>query len=200
MAVPWWRYLVGTWQHSGDGQEPLRARQEGTHWRGGTDLESTNVYVRNLLRIMRDGQPTTLELAVQELLDLGSDPAKVSEAANLIRARNKEVQSSPRCPARSSVTIWRPGTSGPAKRIATGHGLSSCSGPRAGTRNPSPTLTIRRRRSLRNCPTRRGTAPTSARGLVLGYVQSGKTTNFTAVIAKAADAGYRPVIVLSGSP
>ena len=28
------------------------------------------------------------------------------------------------------------------------------------------------------------------RGLVLGYVQSGKTTNFTAVIAKAADAGY----------
>ncbi len=36
------------------------------------------------------------------------------------------------------------------------------------------------------------------RGLVLGYVQSGKTTNFTAVIAKAADAGYRFFIVLSG--
>src|SRR6185312_12784729 len=36
------------------------------------------------------------------------------------------------------------------------------------------------------------------RGLVLGYVQSGKTTNFTAVIAKAADAGYRLFIVLSG--
>ena len=35
-------------------------------------------------------------------------------------------------------------------------------------------------------------------GLVLGYVQSGKTTNFTAVIAKAADAGYRFFIVLSG--
>lgn len=36
------------------------------------------------------------------------------------------------------------------------------------------------------------------RGLVLGYVQSGKTANYTAVMAKAADAGYRFVIVLSG--
>lgn len=36
------------------------------------------------------------------------------------------------------------------------------------------------------------------RGLVLGYVQSGKTANFTATIAKAADAGYRLFVVLSG--
>ena len=36
------------------------------------------------------------------------------------------------------------------------------------------------------------------RGLVVGYVQSGKTTNFTAVIAKAVDAGYNLVVVLSG--
>lgn len=36
------------------------------------------------------------------------------------------------------------------------------------------------------------------RGLVLGYVQSGKTASFTAVTAKAADAGYRLIIVLSG--
>lgn len=36
------------------------------------------------------------------------------------------------------------------------------------------------------------------RGLVLGQVQSGKTANFTATIAKAADAGYRLFIVLSG--
>src|SRR5690606_10539650 len=33
---------------------------------------------------------------------------------------------------------------------------------------------------------------------VLGYVQSGKTTSLMAVIAKAAAAGYRMVIVLSG--
>lgn len=36
------------------------------------------------------------------------------------------------------------------------------------------------------------------RGLVLGYVQSGKTTNFMSVIAKAADVGYKLIIVLSG--
>jgi hypothetical protein len=36
------------------------------------------------------------------------------------------------------------------------------------------------------------------KGLVLGHVQSGKTTNYTGVIAKAADRGYRLVIVLAG--
>ena len=39
----------------------------------------------------------------------------------------------------------------------------------------------------------------SARGLVVGYVQSGKTANFTGVIAKAIDVGYRLVIVLAGT-
>ena len=38
-----------------------------------------------------------------------------------------------------------------------------------------------------------------AKGLVVGYVQSGKTANFTAVIAKAIDAGYRLVIVMTGT-
>lgn len=36
------------------------------------------------------------------------------------------------------------------------------------------------------------------KGLVVGYVQSGKTANFTALIAKAVDSGYRFIIVLSG--
>jgi len=36
------------------------------------------------------------------------------------------------------------------------------------------------------------------RGLVIGHVQSGKTANFSALIAKGVDAGYRIVIVLSG--
>ncbi|MEV6959724.1 Z1 domain-containing protein [Streptomyces sp. NPDC051207] len=38
----------------------------------------------------------------------------------------------------------------------------------------------------------------SSRGLVVGYVQSGKTTNFTSVMAKAADRGYKLFIVLAG--
>ncbi|MBE7173145.1 MAG: Z1 domain-containing protein [Williamsia sp.] len=36
------------------------------------------------------------------------------------------------------------------------------------------------------------------RGLVVGYVQSGKTANFTGVINKAIDCGYRVIVVLSG--
>jgi hypothetical protein len=40
--------------------------------------------------------------------------------------------------------------------------------------------------------------PFQCRGLVVGYVQSGKTANYTAVAARAVDAGYRIVIVLSG--
>ena len=38
-----------------------------------------------------------------------------------------------------------------------------------------------------------------SRGLVVGYVQSGKTMNFAGVIAKAIDAGYRLIIVLAGT-
>lgn len=36
------------------------------------------------------------------------------------------------------------------------------------------------------------------KGLVLGYVQSGKTANMTAVIAKAVDAGYNLIVLLGG--
>lgn len=36
------------------------------------------------------------------------------------------------------------------------------------------------------------------RGLVMGHVQSGKTANYCGLIAKAADAGYKVVIVLAG--
>jgi hypothetical protein len=39
----------------------------------------------------------------------------------------------------------------------------------------------------------------SSRGLAMGYVQSGKTANFAGVIARAADAGYRLIIVLAGT-
>ena len=36
------------------------------------------------------------------------------------------------------------------------------------------------------------------RGMVLGHVQSGKTTNYSALISKAADAGYEIIILLAG--
>lgn len=40
--------------------------------------------------------------------------------------------------------------------------------------------------------------PWDRRGLVVGHVQSGKTGNYTGLVCKAADAGYKIVIVLAG--
>ena len=40
--------------------------------------------------------------------------------------------------------------------------------------------------------------PFDRRGLVVGYVQSGKTANFMGVINKAIDSGYRVIVVLAG--
>lgn len=44
-----------------------------------------------------------------------------------------------------------------------------------------------------------GSEAYQSKGLVVGHVQSGKTANFTGVIAKAIDAGYRLIIVLTGT-
>ena len=38
------------------------------------------------------------------------------------------------------------------------------------------------------------------RGLVIGHVQSGKTANYTGLIARAADAGYKFIVVIAGIP
>jgi hypothetical protein len=40
--------------------------------------------------------------------------------------------------------------------------------------------------------------PWDRRGMVVGHVQSGKTANYAALICKAADAGYRLVVVIAG--
>ena len=44
----------------------------------------------------------------------------------------------------------------------------------------------------------RNTRPWSRRGMVVGHVQSGKTANYTGLICKAADAGYRLIVVIAG--
>jgi len=41
-------------------------------------------------------------------------------------------------------------------------------------------------------------SPWNRRGMVVGHVQSGKTANYTGLICKAADAGYRLIVVIAG--
>lgn len=43
------------------------------------------------------------------------------------------------------------------------------------------------------------TGPWDRRGMVVGQVQSGKTSNYTALICKAVDAGYKLIVVLAGT-
>lgn len=50
--------------------------------------------------------------------------------------------------------------------------------------------------SLMEDPDRSG--PWDRRGLVVGHVQSGKTANYTGLICKAADAGYKIIVILAG--
>ena len=45
----------------------------------------------------------------------------------------------------------------------------------------------------------RGSSGWPRRGLVMGDVQSGKTSNYTGLICKAADAGYKLIILLTGT-
>ncbi len=40
--------------------------------------------------------------------------------------------------------------------------------------------------------------PWDRRGMVVGHVQSGKTANYTGLICKAADAGYRLIVIIAG--
>lgn len=44
----------------------------------------------------------------------------------------------------------------------------------------------------------RNDSPWSRRGMVVGHVQSGKTGNYIGLICKAADAGYRLIVVIAG--
>lgn len=61
------------------------------------------------------------------------------------------------------------------------------------------TVSDQAREVMRRIEDPTGEHTVSSRGLVVGYVQSGKTANFTAVAAKAIDAGYRLIVVLAGT-
>ena len=51
---------------------------------------------------------------------------------------------------------------------------------------------------LRNCADPLSKTKTKRRGMVVGNVQSGKTANYLGLIAKAADAGYKVIIIIAG--
>jgi Z1 domain len=157
-----------------------------------------NRYVRLLLQTIRAGRGMTLDAAVNELRPLVSDHAALGDAEEKIRELSRDVQTAkiPRAVVAGNIESWYPGPrAGEDKNWSTLLELLAEDGwDEDSLRDLDESST----KVVANIPEPTGSGEWHCRGLVLGYVQSGKTTNYTAVIAKAADAGYRMFVVLSG--
>jgi hypothetical protein len=161
------------------------------------DLAAEDPVIRAIARAMRDGRGMSLEDAVAEISELVGDPTRVELAANRIRILAAEIQSAqvPRAVVAGNIESWYPGPRAEDRNWTSlvqaleGEGWSA---------EEFEDLDDSSTKVVANLPNPHDEHEFHCRGLVLGYVQSGKTTNFTAVIAKAADAGYRFFIVLSG--
>lgn len=156
----------------------------------------TDVFVRNVRRIMFD-QGKDLAGAAAEMLEMGIDPAQIEGAVTRIREKAREVQTAqnPRAVVAGNIESWYTGPRAEDPNWPRLVDLLRAGG--AGD-DQLRDLDASSTKIVAQIPNPAGDGVYNCRGLVLGYVQSGKTTNFTAVIAKAADAGYRLIIVLSG--
>lgn len=71
----------------------------------------------------------------------------------------------------------------------------------ANTGFPSPVLEAMNKKTdmvIKLCGDPKGRETFDRRGMVMGDVQAGKTGNYTALVSKAADVGYRVIIVIAG--
>lgn len=159
-------------------------------------LSKEDPYVRSLARIIRDGRGMSLERAIVEACET-MDPEKVNAAAERIRELQVEIQTAqkPRAVVAGNIESWY---FGPRDEDRNWPALKEILEEDGWEGKPLQDLDDSSTKVVANLPNPHGIEEYQCRGLVLGYVQSGKTTNFTAVIAKAADAGYRVFIVLSG--
>lgn len=161
-------------------------------------LSESNKIVKFLVRAMRDGSGMRVEDAAHELIqELGLPAADVNSAVEKIRALAKDIQTAqvPRGVVAGNIESWYLGPrpedkNWPAlQEILRGEGWDD---------NALEDLDRSSTKVVAQLPNPHGEGSYDCRGLVLGYVQSGKTSSFTAVIAKAADAGYRFFLVLGG--
>jgi hypothetical protein len=160
------------------------------------DLGAEDPLIRNLARTMRDGRGMSLSAAVAEASEY-ADPAKVRAAAAKIEELAKNIQTAqiPRAVVAGNIESWY---SGPRTEDRNWSSLVELLSEEGWKKPALQDLDDASTKIVAHLPNPHGEGEFHCRGLVLGYVQSGKTTNFTAVIAKAADAGYRFFIVLSG--
>lgn len=161
------------------------------------ELEAEDPIVRVLARAMRDGRGMSLDDAVSETSEFVVDPEKVRAAAERIKRVASEIQTAqtPRAVVAGNIESWYFGSRAEDRNWSSlVEQLRDDGWQESALRDLSDSAD----KVVAHLPNPHGEGEFHCRGLVLGYVQSGKTTNFTAVIAKAADAGYRFFIVLSG--
>ncbi|MFF2551980.1 Z1 domain-containing protein [Nocardia sp. NPDC058058] len=148
----------------------------------------------NVFKMLLDR--TTPEGAVKQLAVLGVDQRVVQAIRDRHEQKMIEIREmeEPRSVVLGNRYTWYTGPQSGDKnwpnleKILTGDGWSDTAIKKL---DESSTRIV----SLLNHPREK---KFSTRGLVVGYVQSGKTTSFTAVTAKAADRGYKLFIVLAG--
>lgn len=160
------------------------------------DLVVEDPLIRALARAMRDGPGMSLADAVKDVSEI-ADPIKVQAAAKTIAEVAAAIQTAqtPRAVVAGNIESWYAGPRAEDRNWPALVSILERDGWRA---NDIAALDDASTKVLAHLPNPHGDGEFHCRGLVLGYVQSGKTTNFTAVIAKAADAGYRFFVVLSG--
>lgn len=160
-------------------------------------LVSEDPIALNLLRIMRDGAGASLDVAVKATLELGVPEQHVLAAAEKIREQSRRTKLArvPSAVIAGGIESWYPGARaadrswGALERTLRADNWDDMA---------IESLDVASNKVVAQLPDPHSPGASRCCGLVIGYVQSGKTTNFTAVIAKAADAGYRLFIVLSG--
>src|SRR5689334_19422262 len=144
------------------------------------DLSAEDPLVRHLARVMRDGRGTSLPRAVQEVLEIVPDAERVRAAAEKIEALAARVQTAhiPRAVVAGNIESWY---AGPRAEDRNWSSLvetlqeDGLTGPALRELDDASTKVVA------NLPSPHGSGEFHCRGLVLGYVQSGKTTTFTAV-------------------
>jgi hypothetical protein len=162
------------------------------------ELSASNKIVKFLVRAMRDGSGMSVETAAKELIeDLGLPADQVHAAVEMVRALARDIQTAqePRGVVAGNIESWYLGPRSEDRNWPT---LVEILREEGWTDDALDDLDQSSTKVVAQLPSPNGTGSYDCRGLVLGYVQSGKTTNFTAVIAKAADAGYRFFLVLGG--
>lgn len=176
---------------------PLQ-RMSATEPAGLDELSAADKVVKFLVRAMRDGKGMSVEDAARELIEeLALDPQRVEVAVEKVRSLAEDVQTAhePRAVVADNIESWY---LGPRPEDRSWPALKALLKSDGWGKDALDDLDRSSNKIVAQLPNPHGHGTFDSRGLVLGYVQSGKTTSFTAVIAKAADAGYRFFLVLGG--